>query len=112
MFKTVKNTNLIENKIEVKKSIFISNIVYVETEDEALRKIEEVKEKYKDATHNVYAYLVLENNEKYRCSDDGEPAKTAGAPVLSVIQNQDLKNIVIVITRYFGGIELRNRWSC
>lgn len=110
MFKTVKNSNLIENKIEVKKSIFISNIAYVETEEEAQKLIEKVKEKYKDATHNVYAYLVLESNEKYRCSDDGEPAKTAGAPVLSVIQNQDLKNILIVVTRYFGGTELRNRW--
>lgn len=112
MFKTVKNTNLIENKIEIKKSIFISNIKYVETEEEAEEAIKKIKEKYKDATHNVYAYLVLETQEKYKCSDDGEPAKTAGAPVLSVIQNQNLKNIVIVITRYFGGIKLRYRWPC
>ena len=112
MFKTVKNTKLIESKIEVKKSIFISNIAYVETEEEALKRIEEVKEKYKDATHNVYAYLVLDNGDKYRCSDDGEPAKTAGSPILSLIQNKDLKNIVIIITRYFGGTELRDRWTC
>lgn len=112
MFKTIKNTNLIENKIEIKKSIFISNIGYVQSEIEALERIEEIKNKYKDATHNVYAYLVLDSGEKYRCSDDGEPAKTAGSPILSVIQNQDLKNLVIIVTRYFGGIELRNRRSC
>lgn len=112
MFKTVKNNNLIENKVEIKKSIFISNIAYVESEEEALDRISEVKDKYKNATHNVYAYLVVDNGIKYRCSDDGEPAKTAGAPILSVIQNQDLKNIVVVVTRFFGGIELRNRWTC
>ena len=106
MFKTVKNINLIENKIEVKKSIFISHIAYVESEAEANEKIEEIKNKYKDATHNVYAYLVLDSGEKYRCSDDGEPAKTAGSPILSIIQNQDLKNLVIIVTRYFGGTEL------
>ena len=106
MFKTVKNTNLIESKTEVKKSIFISNIAYVESEAEANDRIEEVRNKYKDATHNVYAYLVLDSGEKYRCSDDREPAKTAGSPILSVIQNKDLKNLVIIVTRYFGGTEL------
>ena len=106
MFKTIFNSNLIESKIEVKKSIFISNIAYVETEADALLKIEEVKEKYKDATHNVFAYLVLDNGEKYRCSDDGEPPKTAGAPILSLIQGRELKNILVVVTRYFGGTEL------
>lgn len=110
MFKTVSNKKLIENKIEVKKSIFISNIAYVESEEEAMLRVSQIKEKYRDATHNVFAYFVLDNGEKYRASDDGEPAKTAGPPVLSVIENQELKNIVIIVTRYFGGTELRYWW--
>lgn len=71
-------------------------------EEEALKFIEEISKKHWDATHNVYAYKVRENNIS-RCSDDGEPAKTAGAPVLDVIEKEGLTDVVIVVTRYFGG---------
>ena len=99
--KTIKNDNCIE--IIVKKSKFIANAIQVNSKMEAEEKIKELKKQYYDAGHNCYAYIV-DNFEK--CSDDGEPSKTAGAPILDVLKKKQLSNILVVVTRYFGGILL------
>lgn len=105
MFKTIKNDSTAE--IIEKKSKFISNIFYVEDALEAEKKIEEIKKKYHDARHNTYAYRVLnENGVLERQSDDGEPAGTAGSPILGILQKRKLCNVLVVVTRYFGGILL------
>ncbi len=85
-----------------KKSRFIAHAQHVEGEDEARAVIDEQKERYPDARHHVYAYVLRENN-RVRYSDDGEPKRTAGLPVLDVIEHSELRDIVIVVTRYFGG---------
>ena len=90
-----------------KKSKFIANLIYVETKEEAENIIKEYKKKYFDARHNCYAYRVYDENEIYeKSSDDGEPSGTAGAPMLNLLQKNDLCNIIIIVTRYFGGILL------
>ena len=86
-----------------KKSRFIANIAPVSTEEEAQAFLESIRKQYKDAGHNVYAYKVGLANEIVRCSDDGEPSGTAGKPVLEVIQGNGIKNVIAVVTRYFGG---------
>lgn len=91
------------SEITVKKSKFIASVFPVETKEEAEEKIKEISKKYHDAKHNCYAY-VLENFEK--CSDDGEPSKTAGAPMLDIIKKRNLQNVLVIVTRYFGGILL------
>lgn len=88
-----------------KRSRFIATVKPVSSEDEALAFIEELKKKYWDARHNVYAYITEENGIQ-RYSDDGEPAGTAGLPVLDCIKKEGLSNIAVVVTRYFGGILL------
>ncbi|MBR6504893.1 MAG: YigZ family protein [Clostridia bacterium] len=104
-FKTIKND--LSNEIIEKKSRFIANIFYIETEEEAKEKIKEIKAKYYDARHNCYAYRVLtESSIKDKSSDDGEPGGTAGAPILNAITKNELVNVLVVITRYFGGILL------
>jgi len=85
-----------------KKSKFIGYICPAETEETAWQFLEHIRAKHRDATHNVYAYVIAENNIN-KFSDDGEPAKTAGAPVLDVILGEGLTNVIIVVTRYFGG---------
>ncbi len=90
-------------EIVEKKSRFIATIRPVKTEQQAREFIEEMKKKYWDATHNVFAYQIGERNEIQRFSDDGEPQGTAGMPVLDVLQREDIKNTAIVVTRYFGG---------
>ena len=90
------------DEIVEKKSRFIGYIKPVKTEDEAIEFINEISKKHWDATHNVYAYNIKEGNIS-RCSDDGEPAKTAGAPTLDVILKEEITDVVIVVTRYFGG---------
>ncbi len=85
-----------------KKSKFIGYISPAQTEEEAWQFLESIRQKHRDATHNVYAYVIAENNIN-KFSDDGEPAKTAGAPVLDVILKEGLTNVIIVVTRYFGG---------
>lgn len=90
----------------INKSRFIGYAKPIDTEEEALEFIDEIKKKHKDARHNVHAYVVGENNHIQRFSDDGEPSGTAGIPVLEVIKKEDLRNIAIVVTRYFGGIKL------
>lgn len=90
-----------------KKSKFIGNLFYVESLDEAEEIIKQTKKKYFDAKHNCIAYRVIENGqiiEKF--SDDGEPSGTAGAPMLNILQKNNLVNVLIIVTRYFGGILL------
>ncbi|MCG4564729.1 YigZ family protein [Anaerosalibacter bizertensis] len=95
-----------EDEILIKKSRFIGYAMPVETEDEAIKFIEEIKTKHRDATHNVYAYVLGEDNNIQRYSDDGEPSGTAGIPALEVIKKEDLRNVAVVVTRYFGGKKL------
>lgn len=92
-----------EAEIVEKKSRFIATVRPVKSEDEARAFIEEMKKKYWNATHNVFAYQIGERNELQRFSDDGEPQGTAGMPVLTVLKGEDIKDTAIVVTRYFGG---------
>ena len=104
-FRTIEFNNC-EEIIE-KKSRFIANLIYVENEEEALNKIKEIKKKYYDARHNCFAYRVLdEENIIQRSSDDGEPSGTAGAPMLNILEKNNIVNVLVVVTRYFGGILL------
>lgn len=95
----------IEVSFEEKKSLFICNIKRISNEKEAMEFVNEIKGKYKDATHNVYAY-VTNNKISMRYSDDGEPQGTAGPPVLEVLKREELNDVVVVVTRYFGGVLL------
>lgn len=88
-----------------KKSEFIAHLQKTSTEEEALAFLEQIRSEHRTAAHNVYAY-VLRENKRARYSDDGEPAKTAGLPVLSAIQHAELYDCTIVVTRYFGGVKL------
>ena len=85
-----------------KRSRFIGFLAHVETEQEAISIINEKREKYWDASHNVYAYILRDGRIK-RYSDDGEPQGTAGVPVLDVLQKEGLTDVCVVVTRYFGG---------
>lgn len=90
-----------------KKSRFIANAYNVESKEEAEEKIKQIKKKYYDAKHNCFAFSIIkENNVILKSSDDAEPSGTAGEPILNVIKKNNLKNILIVVTRYFGGILL------
>lgn len=90
-----------------KKSKFIANISFVENVEEAEAKIKDIKKKYYDAKHNCIAYRVVENGRIIeKASDDGEPSGTAGGPMLNILQKNNLCNLVVVVTRYFGGILL------
>lgn len=95
-----------EGEIVEKKSRFIATVRPVESEEEALAFLEEMKKKYWDARHNCYVYSVGMNREFTRCSDDGEPSGTAGRPMLDVVLGEDIYNVAIVVTRYFGGVLL------
>ena len=99
-YKTVYSRGSAE--IVEKKSRFIANVAPVSTEEEAIAFVSAIKSQYRDARHNVYAYVVAENNIS-RFTDDGEPSGTAGAPVLDVILKEGLTDVAIVVTRYFGG---------
>ncbi len=92
-----------EGEIVEKKSRFIAAIRPVESEEEAVSFIAEMRKKYWDATHNCSAFTVGENFEISRCSDDGEPAQTAGRPMLDVLLGEEIHNVCAVVTRYFGG---------
>ena len=90
-----------------KKSKFIANIICVENVEDAEAKIREIKKKYYDAKHNCIAYRVIEEGKIIeKASDDGEPSGTAGGPMLNILQKNNLCNLVVVVTRYFGGILL------
>ncbi len=89
---------------EEKKSEFIANVFPVETEEQALEHLNDIKKQYKDARHNCFAYIIKENGVlKERYSDDGEPSGTAGMPILEVLRREELINVIVVVTRYFGG---------
>lgn len=92
-----------EAEISEKKSRFIATVRPIKSEDEARSFIDEMKKKYWDARHHVFAYQLGERDEIQRFSDDGEPQGTAGMPVLNVLKGEEIKNAVIVVTRYFGG---------
>lgn len=90
---------------EDRRSKFIGEIFPVETPEEAIQKISEVKAKYRDARHHCYAYIIREGNYM-RYSDDGEPQGTAGMPILDILRRAEITNVCCVVTRYFGGILL------
>ena len=93
-------------EIVEKKSRFIATVIPCEEEETALQFIEATKKKYWDARHNCSAYTIGLNHELERCSDDGEPQKTAGRPMLDVLLNEGIHNVCVVVTRYFGGVLL------
>ena len=93
-----------EDEFYEKKSRFLGRVWPVETEEQALEKIQQMKKQHYDATHNCWAYIIKDGAVRF--SDDGEPGGTAGMPMLQVLQREGLYNIVCVVTRYFGGILL------
>lgn len=96
-------SNNIENTIIIKNSKFITNLFIVENIEEVNKYLNLIKDKYRDANHNCYAYIV-DNIRK--CSDDGEPSGTAGIPMMKVLEHKELNNVLVIVTRYFGGIKL------
>ena len=101
----------IDKNIEVqfleRKSKFISNIFYIENIEKAEKYIKEINKKYNDATHNCFAYRLIKDGSLIeKANDDGEPQGTAGVPILNVLQKNELVNVLIIVTRYFGGIML------
>ncbi|MDE6844300.1 MAG: YigZ family protein [Lachnospiraceae bacterium] len=90
-------------EIEEKKSRFIAHVAAASTEEEALAFIESKKKQFWDARHNCYAYILGEQAQTMRFSDDGEPTGTAGRPILEVLMGSGIRNLVVVVTRYFGG---------
>lgn len=103
MFKTIKEN--VQTEITEKKSKFICNMYHVESVEEVNNILEKLRKKYHDARHNCYAYRLIKNNIS-RSSDDGEPSGTAGIPMLNILNGNDLSNVLVVVTRYFGGILL------
>ncbi|OXM88379.1 YigZ family protein [Paenibacillus rigui] len=103
-YRTVKQEGKAE--IVIKRSRFIGHAKPVATEEEAIQFITSIKKEHSMATHNCSAYMIGERDEIQKQSDDGEPSGTAGKPILEVIKNQGLKNVAVVVTRYFGGIML------
>ncbi|MCK9860391.1 YigZ family protein [Paenibacillus sp. ATY16] len=93
-------------EVVIKRSRFIGYAKPVETEEEAVSFIDEIKRLHRAATHNCSAYVVGERDQHQKASDDGEPSGTAGKPILEVIKHKGLKNVAVVVTRYFGGIML------
>ena len=103
-YRTVAGEGAAEFIIE--KSRFIGYAAPADNEEAALAFIQTIKKKHRDATHNVPAYVIGEHNELQRFSDDGEPSGTAGIPMLEVLKKEDVRDTVLVVTRYFGGIKL------
>lgn len=99
--RTIQNN--IENTIIIKNSKFITNIIKLNSYDDIKVNLNMIRNKYKDATHNCYAYI-FDNLKK--ADDDNEPSKTAGVPMLQVLEKKELTNILVIVTRYFGGIKL------
>lgn len=99
---TVKNQ--VREEIITKKSKFIATVFPIKSKEDAEEKINEVKKEFWDAKHNVYAYNLPNNISKY--SDDGEPQGTAGLPIFTILQKRNIVNVLVVVTRYFGGILL------
>lgn len=103
-FKTIHRLGC--DEIIINKSRFIGYAAPVSNENEAIEFIDEIRKKHNDATHNVYSYVCGNNCDIQRYSDDGEPSGSAGIPALNVIKQEELRNVVVVVTRYFGGIKL------
>ncbi|MBB4823576.1 putative YigZ family protein [Sporosarcina luteola] len=103
-YRTVKTSG--ESEIIIQKSRFLSYVKRVETEQEALAFIQEIKKLHHTATHNCSAYIIGEHDQIQKANDDGEPSGTAGVPMLEVLKKQGLKDTAVVVTRYFGGIKL------
>lgn len=99
-------SNAAEENYEVKKSVFIANAKPVNSAEEAMEFVDEIRRKYPDARHNVYAWIVKGEVLMQKYSDDGEPSGTGGLPVLSVLTKNDITDAAVVVTRYFGGILL------
>lgn len=105
MLKTIKKN--IEAEIIEKKSKFIANVIYVQNQEEAEEYLKNIRKKHYDAKHHCYAYSIMtKEGILNRYSDDGEPSGTAGAPILNIINKNELINVLVVVTRYFGGILL------
>lgn len=105
MLKTIKEN--VQAEIVEKRSKFIANIIYVHTVEEAEEYIKNIRKKYYDAKHHCFAYRIMtDNGIVNRASDDGEPTGTAGSPILNIINKNELINVLLVVTRYFGGILL------
>lgn len=106
-YRTIEETDdSIETLYEIQKSKFITHLRHVDSEEEARAFIQSMKKKYFDARHNCSAYVLGDSADKQKSNDDGEPGGTGGNPILEVIKKHGLTNIVVVVTRYFGGIKL------
>lgn len=106
MFYTIDKN--VSAEIVEKKSKFIADLFKVENKEEAEERIKEIKKKYYDAKHHCFAYITFDEKGKKqeRCNDDGEPSGTAGMPMLTILKGKELCNVLVVVTRYFGGILL------
>ena len=106
-YRTIEEKNdSIETLYEIQKSKFITHLRHVDSEEEAREFIQAMKKRYYDARHSCSAYILGERGDKQKSNDDGEPGGTAGAPILEAIKQNNLTDIVVVVTRYFGGIKL------
>ena len=106
-YRTIEETDdSVETLYEIQKSKFITHLRHVDSEEEAREFITAIKKRYFDARHNCSAYVLGEKADKQKSNDDGEPGGTAGNPILEAIKKNGLTNIVVVVTRYFGGIKL------
>lgn len=106
MFNTIEEA--VSYELVEKKSKFIADLFPIQNEEEAKTRIKEIKKKYYDARHNCFAYITFDEDGKKieRCSDDGEPSGTAGAPMLNIIKSKEICNVLVIVTRYFGGVLL------
>ena len=105
-YKTIDSDDVFKAEYEINKSKFIAHVKYVEEEEAAKEFLQQLKKKYYDATHNCSAWVLGVNGDKQKSNDDGEPGGTAGNPILETIKKNGLTNIIVVVTRYFGGIKL------
>lgn len=105
-FKTIDG--VVQGQIVEKKSKFIADVFQIQNKEEAEKKIRDIKKKYYDAKHHCFAYITIDDSGKVlqKYSDDGEPSGTAGAPILAILNGNNLCNILVVVTRYFGGVLL------
>ena len=103
-YKTIQDSAFAE--YEINKSRFLAYVSHIESEEQAQTFIQSIKKKHYDARHNCCAYIIGERGQIQKSSDDGEPSGTAGAPILEVLKKNELSDIVLVVTRYFGGIKL------
>lgn len=102
-FEIANKEQVVTNMLEIKKSKFIAKVYYINSQDDAEKIIQNVREEYKDARHVVYAYMLKSSG---KCTDDKEPQGTAGKPIYSLLEKENMINVLIVVVRYFGGILL------